>query len=152
MQELKTSKKCEYNQGHSWDLSMSLCPVAGSGRLLLRGRATAALRATLPGRRRGAGAAGGAEAADAGQSSGAAQLHAGRRRSPDLLLAAVCPGLVRLPTLLPLQPPQPRGPQRWTGAGRSHPVCFPADGRHLKTLSGFFLALLAGRECLDEPF
>lgn len=95
--------------------------MAGGGGLLLHGGAAAAVWVRVSGRRRGAGAAGGAEAADAVQSGGAARLHAGRRRRPALLLAAVCSGLVRLPALLPLQPPQPRGPQRRAGAGTRNP-------------------------------
>lgn len=58
---------------------IALFPVAGSSGLLLRCGAAAAVRASVSGRRRGAGAAGGAQAADAGPSGGAAQLHAGRR-------------------------------------------------------------------------
>lgn len=104
---------------------MDVLPVAGSGGLLDRGGAAAAVRAVVPGRRGGAGAARGAEAADAGQSSGAARPHAGRGRRPAFLLAAVRPGFIRLPAILPLQPSQPCGPQRWARAGRRHPrLCF----------------------------
>lgn len=148
----------------SWHLLMDflhLFPVAGGNRLLVCGGAAAAVWASVSERRRGAGAAGGAEAADAGQGGGAARLHAVRRRRPALLLAAVRSGLVRLPALLPLQPPQPRGPQRRAGAGRRHPafffICWPADCRFtwagiLRRVLNVLLALLAGRERLDEPF
>lgn len=76
------------------------------------------VRALVSGRGRGAGCAGGNEAADAGQSAGAARPHADGGRRATLLLAAVRQGLVRQPAVFPLQPPQPRGPQRRPGAGR----------------------------------
>lgn len=98
--------------------SLDVLPVAGRGGLLLVGGAAVPVRAPVPGRGRGAGSAGGHEAADAGQSAGAARPHAGGGRRAALLLAAVRPGLVGQPALLPLQPPQPRGPQRRPGAGR----------------------------------
>lgn len=118
--------------------------MAGSSGLLLRCRAAAAVRASVSGRRRGAGPAGGAQAADAGQSGGAARLHGGRRGRPALLLAAVCPGLIRLPALLPLQPPRPRGPERRAGAGRRSPSFYLPQA----TAGSVEQASQTGTECL----
>lgn len=87
-------------------------PVAGSSGLYLVCRETETLRAGVSGRRGGARASGGAQAADVGPSGGAAQLHARRWRRPSVLLAAVCSGLIRLSTFFSLQPPQACGPQR----------------------------------------
>lgn len=96
-------------------------PVACGRRLPLGGRAAAAVRADLPGRRGRAGPDGGAQAADARPGRAAAQRHASRRRRAALLLAAVRPRLLRVPALLPGQPPGARGPRRRPGAGTRTP-------------------------------
>lgn len=112
--------------------SFSLTAPVASGRgLFLRRGTTAVLRASLSGWRWRAGPAGGAKAADAGQSGGVAPLHAGRWRRPALLLAPVCAGYVRLPALLPVQPPQPCGPHRGPGAGKRRGPLFLFSLNHL---------------------
>lgn len=56
---------------------MSVFSVADSRRLLICNRAAAAVRASIPRRRRGVWTHGGAEAADAQPGGGAARQHAG---------------------------------------------------------------------------
>ena len=87
----------------------------------------------VPGRGAGAGADGGSEAADVGSSRGAALVHRTGTGPPSILLAPVRSRLLRQPSLLPPQPPQPRGAQRRPGAGETPPSRMSTSSHMLHT-------------------